>query len=74
LRVDFLWPERRLVVETDGLRYHRTPQQQGKDRARDQALAVAGFTVLRFTHAQVTFEPEHVMETLRAMSNSVSVD
>jgi hypothetical protein len=27
-RVDFFWPELGLVVETDGLRYHRTPAQQ----------------------------------------------
>jgi very-short-patch-repair endonuclease len=68
-RVDFLWPERRLVVETDGLRYHRTPSQQAKDRVRDQALVAAGFTVLRFTHAQVTYEPDHVGRTLRAVVN-----
>ncbi|HEU4978988.1 MAG TPA: DUF559 domain-containing protein [Solirubrobacteraceae bacterium] len=52
-RVDFLWPQLGLVVETDGLRYHRTPAQQAKDRRRDQELTAAGFTVLRFTHAQV---------------------
>ena len=28
-RVDFFWPELGLVVETDGLRYHRTPQSAG---------------------------------------------
>ena len=33
-RVDFYWPELGLVVETDGLRYHRTPAQQAKDRRR----------------------------------------
>ena len=26
--VDFYWPDLGLVVETDGLRYHRTPAQQ----------------------------------------------
>lgn len=52
-RVDFLWPELGLVVETDGLRYHRTPAQQAKDRRRDQELTAAGYTVLRFTYAQV---------------------
>lgn len=52
-RVDFLWPDLRLVVETDGLRYHRTPAQQARDRRRDQALTAAGLTVLRFTFAQV---------------------
>jgi hypothetical protein len=36
-RVDFYWRALGLVVETDGLRYHRTPAQQTKDRLRDQA-------------------------------------
>jgi very-short-patch-repair endonuclease len=66
-RVDFFWPEFQLVVETDGLRYHRTPAQQTKDRMRDQALVAAGFTVLRFAHAQVRYHPEHVVMTLRAV-------
>lgn len=35
--VDFFWPELVLVVETDGLRYHRTPSAQARDRLRDQA-------------------------------------
>ena len=39
--VDFFWPELGLVVETDGLRYHRTPAQQARDRLRDQAHAAA---------------------------------
>ena len=73
-RVDFLWPELRLVVETDGLRYHRTAAQQAKDRLRDQALVAAGLTVLRFTHAQVVFEPSRVVETLRAVVKSISKD
>jgi very-short-patch-repair endonuclease len=67
-RVDFYWPELRLVVETDGLRYHRTPAQQAKDRLRDQAHAAAGLTPLRFTRAQVRFEPEHVRRTLEAVA------
>lgn len=71
LRVDFFWPEFQLVVETDGLRYHRTASQQAKDRARDQALVAAGFNVLRFTHAQVTYEPDHLVETLWKVANRV---
>ena len=34
--VDFYWPNLGLVVETDGLRYHRTPAEQARDRLRDQ--------------------------------------
>jgi very-short-patch-repair endonuclease len=67
-RVDFWWPELGLIVEVDGLRYHRTPAQQAHDRRRDQVHAAAGLTVLRFTHAQVTFEPEHVVDTLREVT------
>ncbi|HEY8083664.1 MAG TPA: DUF559 domain-containing protein [Solirubrobacterales bacterium] len=59
-RVDFYWPALGLVVETDGLRYHRTPAQQARDHLRDQAHVAAGLTALRFTHAQVRFEPGHV--------------
>ena len=68
-RVDFLWASARVIVETDGLQYHRTPGQQVKDRRRDQALVAVGFIVLRFTHAQVRHEPEHVAATLRAVLN-----
>jgi very-short-patch-repair endonuclease len=63
-RVDFFWRELGLVVETDGLRYHRTPSQQARDRRRDQIHAAAGLTTLRFTHAQVRFEPGYVRQTL----------
>lgn len=67
-KVDFYWPDLGLVVETDGLRYHRTPGQQARDRLRDQAHAAAGMTALRFTHAQVMFEPGHVRTTLAAVT------
>jgi very-short-patch-repair endonuclease len=64
--VDFWFPEIGLVVETDGLTYHRTPAEQRVDRERDQAHAAAGLTPLRFTHGQVKYEPDHVVRTLRA--------
>jgi Transcriptional regulator, AbiEi antitoxin/Protein of unknown function (DUF559)/AbiEi antitoxin C-terminal domain len=67
-KVDFFWPGLDLVVETDGLRYHRTPAQQAADRRRDQAHAAAGLTPLRFTHAQVRYEPAHVRDTLEAVA------
>ena len=46
--VDFYWPELKFVIETDGLRYHRTPSAQARDARRDQAHTAAGFTRLRF--------------------------
>ncbi len=64
--VDFYWPDLGLVVETDGLRYHRTPAEQARDRLRDQTHTAAGLTPLRFTHEQVRYEPEHVLAVLQA--------
>lgn len=66
--VDFHWPALRLVVETDGLTYHRTTGQQAKDRVRDQRHAAAGLANLRFTHEQVAFEPDHVRDILGAVA------
>jgi very-short-patch-repair endonuclease len=64
--VDFYWPDLGLVVETDGLRYHRTPAEQARDRLRDQTHTAAGLTPLRFTHEQVRYEPDHVLAVLTA--------
>jgi very-short-patch-repair endonuclease len=71
-KTDFYWPELGLIVETDGLRYHRTPAQQTKDRVRDQAHAAVGLTTLRFTHAQVAHEADHVEATLSAVGRRLS--
>jgi very-short-patch-repair endonuclease len=67
-KVGFYWPDLGLVVETDGLRYHRTPAQQARDRLRDQAHSAAGLTPLRFTHAQVRYEARYVQSTLAAVA------
>jgi hypothetical protein len=66
--VDFFWPELDLVVETDGLRYHRTASEQTRDRLRDQTHVAAGLTTLRFTHWQVKHKPAHVRRILRRTS------
>ncbi|MGE0066475.1 MAG: type IV toxin-antitoxin system AbiEi family antitoxin domain-containing protein [Solirubrobacterales bacterium] len=65
-RVDFYWPHLRLVVETDGLTYHRTPFSQAEDLRRDQAHQMAGLRTLRFNRAQVYFDPDYVREVLEA--------
>ena len=67
-KIDFFWPALGLIVETDGLRYHRTPEQQAHDRLRDQRLVGAGLTVLRFTHHQVRHQPAHVVTTLKSVA------
>jgi very-short-patch-repair endonuclease len=63
-RVDFYFPTLNFVVEIDGLRYHRTPLQQAKDAARDQAHFAAGRERARFTFHQLAHQGGYVTEVL----------
>jgi very-short-patch-repair endonuclease len=69
-RVDFYWPELRLVVEADSLRYHRTAARQTEDLKRDQAHLAAGLTPARFSHAQITHAPDEVETRLRRIAST----
>jgi very-short-patch-repair endonuclease len=66
--VDFYWPDLGLVVETDGLKYHRTGISQSRDHLRDQTHTAAGLTNLRFSHHQIKREPAHVRSILRKVA------
>jgi predicted transcriptional regulator of viral defense system len=63
--VDAVWAEASVVVELDGLRFHSTPAQRQRDRARDRRLQLAGWTVLRFTWEDVTRRPDLVVAQIR---------
>lgn len=67
VEVDFYWPDLGLVVEADGLTYHRTPQQRAEDLRRDQVHVAAGLTCLRFSHGQIRYEPQAVENVLRSV-------
>jgi very-short-patch-repair endonuclease len=62
---DFFFPDHDLIVEADGLRYHRTASQQARMVRRDQKHVAAGYTVLRFTHWQIAHAPAEVTGVLR---------
>ena len=59
-RPDMLWQERRLIVELDGKDAHTKPAQLIHDADRQRWLEAQGFTVIRFTWAEVQFRPEWV--------------
>jgi very-short-patch-repair endonuclease len=63
-RVDFYCPELGVVIETDGGLAHRSALQQTEDRRRDHRHFAADLLPLRFTHAQIAFEPAYVREVL----------
>lgn len=62
--VDFLWGDRRLVVETDSYQYHRGRIAFQDDRDRDLRLRTAGYEVMRFSEKQLNEEPERVAKAL----------
>ncbi len=66
--VDFFFPSLGLVVETDGLRYHRTASAQARDARRDRSHTLAGMTPLRFTHYEVKYEAAKVAQALRRVA------
>ena len=65
-RVDFAWPDLRLVVEADGFAFHADRGAYRADRRRSNALVLAGWRVLRFTWEDVVQHPERVVESVRA--------
>jgi very-short-patch-repair endonuclease len=66
IEVDFVWRDKRLIVEVDGCAYHRSPSRFEDDRARCAAHDQGRWRVLRFTWAQVTRRPAWVARALSA--------
>lgn len=60
-RVDFCFPEYRLVVEADGFAFHANRDAYRQDRKRLNELERLGWRVLRFTWEDIVGRPEHVV-------------
>jgi len=52
-RVDLAWPDRRVIVELDGRRWHNRTDRFESDRLRDQHAAAHGWVVIRITWRQL---------------------
>jgi very-short-patch-repair endonuclease len=63
--VDFLWAERKVIVETDGYRYHGGRAAFEQDRARDLRLKTMGYDVVRLSYEQIVDHPDSVVQGLR---------
>jgi very-short-patch-repair endonuclease len=64
-RVDVAFPESRVAVETDGLAFHSDTDDFHRDRVRQNAIALAGWQVLRFTWLDLTEHPQRVLAEIR---------
>lgn len=59
-RVDFAYPDLRLAMEVDGFETHSSPRALQADLRRQNLLVGLGWTVLRFTWADVVGRPDRV--------------
>jgi very-short-patch-repair endonuclease len=64
IEVDFLWPEQRLVVESDGRAAHGHEAAFEIDRERDLDLDLAGYRTHRVTWKQLEKDPDKTMTAL----------
>jgi very-short-patch-repair endonuclease len=63
--VDAFWPDEKLMVEADSFEFHAHRAAFERDRARDAAMQVAGYRVVRLTHRRLKEEPTKVATELR---------
>lgn len=64
-RVDAAYPELLLAIEVDGFAAHSSPDAFQRDRTRQNRMVALGWTVLRFTWADVVGDPSAVANTIR---------
>ncbi len=65
MKVDFMWPGSRLIVETDGFETHGGRQAFVRDRRRDQVLSANGWRVIRLTWGDVVTTSARTADLLR---------
>jgi very-short-patch-repair endonuclease len=65
-RYDFVWAQRRVVVETDSWIAHGTPYAFQADRAASNALQLAGWLILRYTWRDLTRRSRRVAAEVKA--------
>ncbi|MCW2529599.1 MAG: hypothetical protein JWM76_4459, partial [Pseudonocardiales bacterium] len=69
--LDVAFPHLRLAIEIDGWAHHSDVDRFRGDRTRQNALVSLGWTVLRFTWADLTERPEYVLATIANFSAQV---
>ncbi|MGH3721804.1 MAG: DUF559 domain-containing protein [Pseudonocardiaceae bacterium] len=65
-RIDVAFLAHRVAVEVDGWAWHSDVDRFAHDRRRQNALVLAGWTVLRFTWHDLMSRPEAVVAQIRA--------
>jgi hypothetical protein len=66
---DFVWRKQRVVIETDGFKFHRTRQKFESDRENDGRFLVCGWAPLRTTWLQIERRPAVIVQRALALIN-----
>jgi len=66
-RVDFYFPELKLVVEIDGYKFHGEKGSFISDRQRDRALVAAGYNVARYSGSEIYKDPYAALSSLHEL-------
>jgi very-short-patch-repair endonuclease len=75
-RIDFAFIDEPLTVfiECDGHDFHqRTKEQAARDRARDRIIQQAGYSILRFTGAEITRDSLACAESIFAFVSDLHI-
>jgi very-short-patch-repair endonuclease len=65
--IDFLWRKQKLVVETDGGRFHDNPVAGARDSERNHALAAARYRLPRLGWEDLRDRPEETMRQIACL-------
>lgn len=65
-KVDVAFPKQKVAIEVDGWAFHSDPEVFVKDRKRQNAIALLGWQVLRFTWLDLVEYPQRVIAEIAA--------
>jgi hypothetical protein len=68
-RLDIAWPSMKVAVEADGRAHHDTVAALYRDRVRANQLELQGWTILRFTWADLVRRPDWIVGQVRRALN-----
>lgn len=65
-RVDFAYPDVKILIEADGYLWHSGRQAWQSDGTKGNVFGLQGWLILRFTTEDLKERPDEVIETVRA--------
>lgn len=71
--LDVAFPASRLAIEVDGWAYHSDVERFRRDRRKQNAMVAVGWTVLRFTWADLVERPAYVISVVCELLDKLRV-